>query len=308
MMVGILHRLWASFFAVYDRRDTSEWEAPPVLERPIYGVYHVYCAPGWQELVARQVRHLRESGLLAVTKTLFVSMAAARPEDAETLKALVDTPKLQLAAVEQGGGQYEYPALRQVRRLAFKEDCHLYYFHTKGISYRSLDTDDRLFRSFQRKMEAWREMMEYFVFDRWRVAVHALQAGYDAYGCYQWPPKAYTMFSGNFWWAASGHVRRLPDFREEVSRDNRFYSEVWLYEVAPRVFSPFETVADLYYVCIPRSVYMDAVPARTDKWRFILTYNWRKLLKHAFGYSYKQRCQRKYQQLKALSEQPSDDA
>lgn len=304
-MVTILQRLWASFFAVYDRRDTSDWDTPPTMERPIYGVYHIFCAPGWQELVARQMQHLRESGLLDATRTLFVSMAASRPEDAETLKTMMNTPKLRLIALEQDGGKYEYPALQQIRRLALGEDCYLYYFHTKGISYQSLHTDDRQFRSFQRKMEAWREMLEYFIFDHWQVAVHALQAGYDAYGCYQWPPRAYTMFSGNFWWVSSGHVRRLPDFQDEVIQANRFYSEVWLYEVPPRVFSPFETVADLYYVRIPHSVYASAVPDWTDKWRFILTYNWRKLLKHVFGYSYKKRCQRKFQKLKTLSEQPS---
>jgi hypothetical protein len=31
---------------------------------------------------------------------------------------------------------------------------------------------------------------------------------------------------------------------------------------------------------------------------FVLTYNWRKFLKHAFGYSYKVRCQKRFQQLK----------
>ncbi len=38
-----------------------------------------------------------------------------------------------------------------------------------------------------------------------------------------------------------------------VISTNRFYSEVWLFERNHRQFSAFDTIADLYFVRIPRS-------------------------------------------------------
>ena len=44
------------------------------------------------------------------------------------------------------------------------------------------------------------------------VAVNTLEAGYDTYGSYLFPPFKNRMYAGNFWWAkASGdlHASRL---------------------------------------------------------------------------------------------------
>ena len=62
-------RRWAdSFLHVYQRVDLTPWDYPPRDKRPIYGVYHVYCARGWQLLASAQLKTLRESGLLAATR------------------------------------------------------------------------------------------------------------------------------------------------------------------------------------------------------------------------------------------------
>ncbi len=292
-----------SFLHVYQREDLTKWEHEPTTNVPIYGIYHVYCAQGWERLVSRQMSNLRQSGLLDASRKLYVSIITQRDSDIDNFLRIADSDKVEIIVQHQDPQRYEYPALEYLYEVARREDCLLYYFHTKGISYQTLNTDDRLFRSFQRKIEAWREMLEYFVFDKWQVAVNVLTEGYDTYGCYQWPPRKYTMFSGNFWWVTSNYVRRLPTFDEQVIADNRFYSEVWLYQkpLSPpyerRTFSAFETIADLYFVRIPRSLYTEKHPRLSDRLAFVITYNWRKFLKHAFGYNYKYRCQRRYQQL-----------
>lgn len=296
-------RRWAdSFLHVYQRVDLTPWDYPPRDKRPIYGVYHVYCAHGWHRLVSAQLETLRESGLLAATRKLFVSIIAPREEDVEVFLRLADSDKVELVAIHQDPSRYEYPALEHLWRVAKREDCLLYYFHSKGISYQSVETDDRLYRSFLRKITAWREMLEYFVFEKWQVAVNVLSAGYDTYGCYQWPPRGYTMYSGNFWWVTSDYARRLPSFDPAVISRDRFYSEVWLYQLPHRAFSAFETIADLYFVRMPRAIYAEERPSL---WRarlpFVLTYNWRKLLKH-LGVNYKKRCQRRFQRLAAKND------
>lgn len=290
-----------SFFHVYQREDLSSWEHEPTAHPPIYSVYHVYCAQGWERLVNQQLSNLRQSGLLDATSKLYVSIITQESTDIDKFLKIADSDKVKIIANHQDPRRYEYPALEYLYEVAKREDCLLYYFHTKGISYQALDTHDRLFRSFQRKIEAWREMLEYFTFCKWQVAVNVLTSGYDTYGCYQWPPRKYTMFTGNFWWVTSSYARRLPAFDEQVIANDRFYSEVWLYQLPSsqrHTFSAFETIADLYFVRMPRSLYAEKHPRVSDFLAFILTYNWRKFLKHVFGYNYKHRCQRRYQELK----------
>ena len=249
-MSSLLRRVSDSLFHVYQRRDLSRWEHQPLIRRPIYGVYHVYCARGWQGLVSAQLKRLRESGLLDASSKLYVSIIAPDKKDVGAFLRIADSDKVELVAVHEDPSRYEYPALEYLANVAKREDCLLYYFHTKGISYQGVGINDRLYRSFSRKIEAWREMLEYFVFAKWQVAVNVLDEGYDTYGCYQWPPKGYTMFSGNFWWVSSDYARRLPAFTPQAISGNRFYSEVWLYQLPHRTFSAFETIADLYFVRI----------------------------------------------------------
>ena len=256
-----------TLFHVYERRDTSKWEYEPAISRPIYGVYHVYCVEGWQRLVTRQVENLKHDGLLDATKTLFVSCISKNNDDVNELKRIIDSPNIEIISFTNDAHRYEYPALEKVLSLCREEDCLVYYFHTKGISYQCVDTNDRLFQGFQAKIDAWREMLEYFVFTKWHVAVNTLSNGYDLYGCYRWPPRDYKMFSGNFWWINSDYG------------------------------SPFESIADLYFVRMRRSIYASNKPKISDTIPFVFTYNWRKFLKHAFGYSYKVRCQKRFQQL-----------
>ena len=296
-MRTLYHRIKDSLMDIYQLKDTSEWEYEPDLKVPIVGVYHVYCEKGWEPIVRRQMDTLRRSGLLERTSRFCVSVITLHDDDLDRLRAVIDTPKLEIIAVNTDPSVYEYPALNFIRQCAQEGDALFYYFHSKGISYQALDTNDRRFRSFVSKIVAWCEMLEYFIFDQWRVAVNTLTHGYDAYGCYQWPPREYTMFSGNFWWTTASYVRTLPAFDEEVIRKSRFYSEVWLYEHPLRVFSPFESSADLYFVRIPRSLYTMQHPPLLDHLRFVTVCNWRKMLKHVFRYNYKYANQGRYQKL-----------
>jgi hypothetical protein len=216
----------------------------------------------------------------------------------DRLKEIVNSDKLQIISVSDNPQRYEYPALEFVRQISNAEDCMIYYFHTKGISYQTSDCTERNFLSFKNKIVAWCEMMEYFIFFKWNVAVNALNSGYDTYGCYLWPPKKQKMYSGSYWWANSLYIRTLPDFREDVISHDRFYSETWLFEHTHKFFSAFDTTADLYFVRIPRSVYAKGDTKLIDKFRFVFMYNYRKIQKHVFGYNYKKICQKKFQKLK----------
>lgn len=297
-MANILKRIKDSIFNVYERKELEEWNYPPDINRPIYGVYHVMLDEGWEKLVRRQITNLKVSGLLEASSRLYISCISAKTEDVNKLLEIIDSDKVEIISNLTDPKVYEYPALKYIKELADKEDCLFYYFHTKGISYQSLATDNKRFLSFKAKINAWREMMEYFIFSQWKVAVNILNAGFDSYGCYRWPPKHYTMFSGSFWWANASLIRRLPAFNEETIAKNRFYSEIWLFERKQKQFSAFDSIADLYFVRIPRSIYTGENRKWKDEIYFSFVYNVRKIEKHIFKYNYKKRCQKEFQRLK----------
>ncbi|WP_434501862.1 hypothetical protein [Prevotella sp.] len=299
-MKNIFARVYDTLFNVCNKRDLEKWDVAPESDKNIYGVYHVYCDTDWERLVIKQIENLKNSGLFDATTTFYVSCITSKDSDVDKLKEIVGSDKLQIISVTDNPCRYEYPALEYVRQISAAEDCMIYYFHTKGISYQTSDCTDRAFLFFKNKIVAWCEMMEYFIFFKWNVAVNALNSGYDTYGCYLWPPRKQKMYSGSYWWANSLYIRTLPDFREDVIAHDRFYSETWLFENIHKFFSAFDTTADLYFVRISRSLYAKGTTKVADQLRFVFMYNYRKIQKHVFGYNYKKICQKKFQKLKNM--------
>lgn len=296
-MSNLAKRAYGTVFKAIQRYDLSEWDCKPECDTPIYGVYHVFCDKGWQELVADQIRRLKDSGLYSATKRLYISCIVKDEAQADELMSLIDADKAELISVSTDPMKFEYPALEFIREKSGAEDCFIYYFHTKGISYYAGERTDRHFLALRRNIEAWRHMMEYFLFYKWQVAVNVLDEGYDTYGCYRLPPypKKYYLYAGNFWWVRSDYVRRLPPFPGQRIATDRFIAEEWLYKAGPMDFSAFDTMADLYFVHMDEALY-SAKRLPLGRWlRFVVRFNWVKTRKHLFGYDYKKKRQLKFQ-------------
>lgn len=305
-MTSILKRIYKSTLGIYERKDLSTWNHTPTTSLPIYGIYHVFCDANWEAMVREQVERLCDSGLLQASKKLYISCIAKSKEDIKRLKDLLkectqgDNDKIEFVSLTTNPQRYEFPALDYMYEKAQKEDFLFYYFHTKGITYLSLsDSKDKEYLGFVRKIVAWRRMMEYFLMNHWKVAVNTLSAGYDTYGSYLFPPFKNKMYAGNFWWANSTYFRTLPALDENTKQHNRFMAEEWLLSL-PHVkpFSAFDTVADLYFVEIPPSLYQEGKHSTWEALKFCIIYTYRKYQRKWFGYSYKKHCQEKFQQLK----------
>lgn len=307
-------------FHTTSKYDLSLWDCQPKTNLPIYGVYHIFCDKDWQKMVTMQVEHLKASGLFGATKKLYVSVIARNEDDIKELHRIVgDEDKLEIVSDCREPRKFEYPALQFLRRKSIEEDCLVYYFHTKGITYQNFNTSDRKFNNFKRNIESWRQMMEYFLFDKWRVAVNLLSGNivakadgpqrkplvgerFDVYGCYRFPPPPmqYYLYAGNFWWARALYIRTLPDFDESRMADDRFFAEEWLFRGSPKSFSAFDTLADIYCVNMEPALYRsDMKPTLCSRIKFMLRYNFVKLCRHGFGYDYKEVCQRRYQKIKS---------
>lgn len=318
-MYTIFDKLRDTLFRTTSKYDLRQWDKDVNTSLPVYGVYHIFCDKDWQNMVAQQIGHLRESGLLERSDKLYVSIIARSDNDIEELRRIVgDGEKLEIIADCRDACKFEYPALQFLRRKCMEEDCLVYYFHTKGITYQNFSTTDRKFNNFKRNIESWRLMMEYFLFDKWKVAVNLLSGNtvaaadgphrrpasgerFDVYGCYRFPPPPmqYYLYAGNFWWARAKYIRTLPDFDESRMAGDRFFAEEWLFRGKPKSFSAFDTLADIYCVNMEPCLYRSDMNATLwAKLKFTLRYNFVKLCRHGFGYDYKEVCQKRYQRIK----------
>ena len=104
---------------------------------------------------------------------------------------------------------------------------------------------------------AWRKMMEYFIFEKYNVALNVLKE-FDTYGCKYdnpiVPPFHYRYYAGNFWWSKASYIKTLPSFSDD-ERKNRYWAENWLLLKSAHVFSAFNTPVELYATEIPECVY-----------------------------------------------------
>lgn len=294
-----INKLSNTLFRAVRRYDLGKYEYEPKLSRPVYGVYHIYCDKGWQNMVNDQVSHLKASGLLDATTKFYISCIAKDSDEADELLRIINSDKAELISVTTDPSKFEYPALSFLHRKSMAENCFLYYFHTKGISYQAVGDTDKRFNKFKRNIESWRKMMEYFIFDKWQVAVNTLSSGYDTYGCYRLPPPPtpYYLYAGNFWWSRSEYLRHLPMFSTEQLHEGRFYAEEWLYSAGPKDFSAFDCMADLYFVNMPRAIYADKRQPLLLTAAFVLKYNWHKFRKHILHYDYNAEYKQRYQRL-----------
>ena len=297
-MPNIFQRAYKSTLAVCQRHDLSPWRHQPKKSTRIYGMYHIWCAPGWESMVKEQMERLRDSGLLAHTDRLYISCIVKDKEEEGKLRQIVGDGQIEFVSVLNDGAAFEFPALDYMYDKSRGEDFVFYYFHTKGISYHSINTSNTQFMGFRAKIEAWRKMMEHFLMDEWQVATNVLEDGYDTYGCYLFPPFVKSMYAGNFGWARADYFRTLPKLTQEDKRRNRFLAEEWLLSgKMVKAFSAFDTVADLYDVRIDCRQYEDGKHSTWQSLRFFLVYTMRKYQKKWFHYSYKHHCQKLFQKI-----------
>lgn len=112
-------------------------------------------------------------------------------------------------------------------------DWHVLYFHAKGATH----TPGSDYANFAGR---WRRCMTRRCVTEWRNAVRELDNGYDAVGCH-WltgmgHDKSQHYFAGNFFWATSNFLARVPSMylRDRIKTsgishlDSRYESEVWI--------------------------------------------------------------------------------
>lgn len=200
-------------------------------DRPIYGFYHIYCANNWRSIFDEQYFRLVESGLLNVTKQLNICVIGTNI-DVNYIKLKFIGYNVRIHQ-ETDPTVFEFPMLKLMQEMAQNEQFLCYYFHTKGAS-NSIDSlkwykgrTNSLSR-LQNNSRAWRNMMEYYVLDNWKLAISILNDGYDTYGSIQRYHSHETQYyGGNFWWSKSEYITTRPNINNDFTK-SRYNAEIWI--------------------------------------------------------------------------------
>ncbi len=187
-------------------------ELPKYKVRKIYGFAHVALINDWEKIFGEQMEKCVRSGLYEKSEKIFVSLLG--PE-CERVKFPLE--KIEIFHRSANLREYEFPALRKIHEICQNENCFLWYIHTKGVSV----TDYR-----KKFVEDWRKLLDYFIIERSTDCLMWLEKNYDVCGI-NWKKEPWGHFYGNFWWARSEYIRKLPSIDEKFSK-LRHNAERWI--------------------------------------------------------------------------------
>ena len=210
----------------------------------------------WKDLVTEQIAHLRESGLYDRIERLYCG-AIIDNKDLNELKE-IGGPKLELLYVSQDRTIFEFLTLNKLHVFCKNNpDTFGFYFHTKGVSWINQD------QTVYKVGNSWRKMNEYFMFDKYKIAIYALRnKKYDLYGTnYQEIfNDQFRLLGGNFFWFRADYVEKLEDL--SIRRDDRNLSEKWIASKTHNVYSPFDFSGNTRYDAVPSCLYIESLKSK----------------------------------------------
>lgn len=146
---------------------------------------------------------------------------------------------------------YEGSTLKHLYKFSLKHDNPIFYFHTKGSSYKVENV-----KYFPNKNSYdWRNLMQYFHIEKHKECLNLLKT-YDVVGVnWQSHPQH---FSGNFWWANSEYIRKLPDplDLENFIKYSRCSMEFWVGYNSPKYHCIHNSGVDHYHKEYPLELYL----------------------------------------------------
>lgn len=222
--------------------------------KTIVGFWHIGALGDWQRIVAEQYVTLRACGLYDASDRIVVGFIGGmnRQQELNTPAIpILGDPKFEVFATEDVE-DYEFPTLARVWREAQERDDPFlcFYLHTKGASL--MGTRRREAAS------AWRAYMEYFNLERWMDCVDILET-HETCGVELQSklPAIARHYSGNFWWATSDYVRKLPEGYQywEQNSANRGAAEFYVCLAGPKAHCFNDFVENLYDYAVPPSRY-----------------------------------------------------
>jgi hypothetical protein len=220
-----------------------------------YGVYHIFCSNNWKDVVLEQIDTLKNSDLMNFIDKLFITIIYKNDEDISFIEKTLSNYNYEIH-YKTKNNEFEFPALSCVKNLAKKENCNIFYFHTKGVSitkenmkfyHNSTDINHLL-----NCVDDWRNYMSYFVIERYKTCLETLKT-YDACGV-NLSHNPSKHFSGNFWWSKSEYINKLPEI-DTVNKNHRWNAEFWIGSANGNLHS-FHNNSAGYQQRVPKETYI----------------------------------------------------
>lgn len=211
--------------------------------------YHLYQINDWAELFLEQFARVKNSGLLDAASYIHIGINGDQPLPYLDMSG----NKLErLNVVSNLYRESEADTLVDLWKFSkARPDYKILYFHSKGVTHLSKTKEGWVPRGSSPYVQGWREYLEYFNIDKWRVCSDHLDH-YDCAGTEWVPPSAcvqigyntHPHYSGNFWWGTADYISTL-DLSSLYSNKNN--CEKWIATKNPNYFSFWFSNRDLYW-------------------------------------------------------------
>lgn len=188
--------------------------------------YHLWAAGAWVPPAREHAQALVAASFPGQVTVSLVGPPADRAVARERMGAWLSALTNQPSWIESDRG-FEQVTIRALHSWAGRADGRVLYAHTKGAHNQS--TWDTL----------WRRSMTRHVVTDWKRCVALLDDGYEAVGCHYLRPEndnpkpvLSPFYGGNFWWATTAYIRRLP----VVGDASPYDAEAWIGLADPHAY------------------------------------------------------------------------
>jgi hypothetical protein len=203
---------------------------------PIIGYFHICAINNYLSIIRDQIDSLKKSGLFDATDHINVVILSPQGHEIPEL----NDPKFKIRLKDVDIKLHERPIINIIRQDALDSQKqnqvnYIWYIHSKGVSDKHQNAKNNV------TISNWRKNMEAIVIWNWEACLKKLsQENYDTCSIYYTNVITHKYhFSGNFWWAKSSYLVKLPPLQLISPRDFNQYvePEMWICSRSPRVFS-----------------------------------------------------------------------
>lgn len=210
--------------------------------------YHIFTITNWLDIVKEQMDLIEKSNLLE-NSIIRVGVLYNNVDLVNEVKEFFKNYRnIEFLFFKPNTGFGESETLSMLKEYATEceENYNVLYIHAKGVTqYGSVR---------ELPVKKWRNMMEYFLIEKWIDCVNKLDEGYDCCGVnYQnhagnirGKIELIKIYNGNFFWTKTDYVKKLD---KSILFEHRYSCENWITSSNPNAYSFYNTpiTIDLYY-------------------------------------------------------------
>jgi hypothetical protein len=159
--------------------------------------FHLACLENWQLIFLEQMAMIKKSDFKTINLTVLGS-----DKDLIKVNSICQNFSLSFNVIyhDHAFTHYEIPSILAVQEYSRNHGGYVLYLHSKGVSNYA-----------DQNKAKWRKLMMHELIENWEYCLHQIPY-YDVIGVNWCDVPPISHFSGNFWYASTQYLRKLPDF------------------------------------------------------------------------------------------------